>query len=304
MPTNNENKQHDPSTPITPEGENYGKIPPEEKEPSLLDQKLVAAQTLSEAELPETMLPKKELPKAATALMLEKFKTQQKNKIIAIVIIALVLIICLCFTISTFSGGDSDNPNLSQTTFPTATRLPVTIEPSATKVPLISPTPRISAEWPIYVLSGCNLRVRVPEDWKANRVGDFGACGSYRSLDQEFTNFDTYPGVMLFVVPMANESVFWDKAQNSISSYLSSLEKDLTRETGNKDFFVSENEVIFQTQVVPKVEIKRRITGTSTNLFYTSFGKSYVIIWGGQSLEGDLQEINEIIDSAEFLQPA
>lgn len=287
-----ENKKvQEGSTPLTPDGEVYSNG---NKDSVVID--------TNDLKQPKSTLPKRNVPKGAVTLMLTKVKDKRKFKIATGVAIMLLLIICSCILTSSLLSGteESEEPIAQPSVTPKAE--PTVFEASPSPTPIVTTEPMGVSEWPTFVLSSCNLRLKVPEDWVPNRVGELGSCGMYRSTDAVFSNFDDFPGIVLVVMPMASESIFWDANRGDAASYISTLDKRATSST-TKDRFVESGEVVFISQVVQKVVIDRRLTGQSTNLFYESFGKDYVIIWGGQEVESDSEVIDDIIGTMEFLQP-
>lgn len=223
-----------------------------------------------------------------------------------VVLLGFVFLACGFFVGFTIrSGLDVQvEPTPTPTPSPTLTPSPTTsiVEPTDT------PDPGAYDGWSTFVLSDCNVRVKVPPTWYSGKRGDLDACGSFRTIENTgFDGFDDYAGTLIVFTQMFNErdsdSVLafkYDEAER----YLKAIETDPEKATPDEDLLLGDvREEVLVDKDVTRALINRASIGVSEHIFYALFGTEYAIIYGGQTLDASQDEINLILQSIEFIQP-
>lgn len=209
--------------------------------------------------------------------------------------------------------GFSLRSSLQGTVTPTPTPSPtptplVTTTVTGTVTPTATTDPDAYDGWSTYVLSDCNIRIKVPSDWYPGKRGDLGACGSFRTIPNTgFDTFDDYEGTLVIFAPFLDDSESESVLafpQEDYNAYLDRVETDPVKAGDSKDLLIGDvRESLLIDKPTKRATIRRVATGTSEHIFYGLFGREFVIMSGGTTLAENQETIDLMLASIQFIEP-
>jgi len=239
-------------------------------------------------------------------------KTSQKGDRLKVMLGVVVLLGCAFLTCG-FVVGYSIRSGLEAE--PTLTPTPVEDTPTPSPTPTEegeTPTPTPDEDlyegWSTFVLPECNIRLQVPPEWYPGKRGDLGACGSFRTIENTgFDSFNNYEGTLLifsrFLDQRESDSVL-AFPDDEYRGYLNRIETDPAERDEVEDLLIGDvRERLLIDKNSTRAEIDRAVIGTAEHIFYELFGRQYVILYGGETVPDNIDEIEHILNSIEFQEP-
>lgn len=215
--------------------------------------------------------------------------------------LALVLLFVAigCFSSGGIAGyllgaSQVSNGNGIQPT-PTAMASGVTITPTVSEA---SPTPSENnyENWQKYILADCQVSLLAPNEWVPGKRGENNTCGSFSSSPElNFTSFTEAEGVYFVFVQFNADSIFGVKNFRNVAEYMKSFQGSVA----NK--LIEKGEKVIADRILTYAVIERDTLGITYNLFYEQNGKEFVIMWGGKEVTEQIETIDLLLNSIEFI---
>ena len=155
-----------------------------------------------------------------------------------------------------------------------------------------------------YILNDCEIEVIGNDLWRPSPKSTFQACGVLSTEGSDgFGSFTNYDGTLLAVVPFLSESIFSVQNQQikDYKDYLSKMQSQPARYNAARDFLYEQEDMEFAGFPAVRATLYRPGLGIAEHIFYKGYQKEYIVIWGGQTSDGLVEEVEKLLESAKRL---